>query len=247
MRKRIIKGNKYGKLTAVEYVGGGSWNCLCECGKYKKAKGGHLNRGYISHCGCLNLKILDLSGKRFGKLVAVDIVSKSRSGNMRWRCQCDCGKVVDCLSTHLVSGNSNSCGCDRPFGKNHKLWNGYEEISGQFWNGIKRGADGSKKRRKIVFNISINDAWDVFIKQERRCVLTGLLLHFPKRTTDRTGTASLDRIDSSNGYVVGNIQWVHKDINRMKNSFNQEYFIQMCRLVSGTGNSCELVDLASKK
>lgn len=31
---------------------------------------------------------------------------------------------------------------------------------------------------------------------------------------------------------VGNVQWVHRNINIMKNSFSQEYFIQMCNLVS---------------
>jgi hypothetical protein len=41
-----------------------------------------------------------------------------------------------------------------------------------------------------------------------------------------------DRIDSSKGYVVGNIQWVHKHINKMKNKYPQDHFIEMCRLVA---------------
>ena len=41
-------------------------------------------------------------------------------------------------------------------------------------------------------------------------------------------TASLDRIDSKKGYIEGNIQWVHKDINRMKWAFNEDYFIKLC-------------------
>lgn len=43
---------------------------------------------------------------------------------------------------------------------------------------------------------------------------------------------SLDRIDSKKGYVVGNVQWVHKDINRMKNTFPQDYFIQVCKQIA---------------
>jgi len=49
-------------------------------------------------------------------------------------------------------------------------------------------------------------------------------------------TASLDRIDSSKGYVKGNLQWVHKDINMMKNHYNQKYFIEICKKVATNAN-----------
>jgi hypothetical protein len=39
-------------------------------------------------------------------------------------------------------------------------------------------------------------------------------------------------IDSSKGYIEGNIQWVHKDINNMKWDFTQEEFINYCKLVA---------------
>lgn len=46
------------------------------------------------------------------------------------------------------------------------------------------------------------------------------------------GTASLDRIDSSRGYVEGNVQWVHKDVNFMKQALSQERFVELCTLVA---------------
>jgi hypothetical protein len=42
----------------------------------------------------------------------------------------------------------------------------------------------------------------------------------------------LDRIDSSQGYVSGNVQWVHTIINFMKTSLPQREFIRWCRLVT---------------
>lgn len=45
-------------------------------------------------------------------------------------------------------------------------------------------------------------------------------------------TASLDRIDSTKGYTLDNIQWVHKHINVMKMDLDQEYFIKLCKLVT---------------
>ena len=61
-------------------------------------------------------------------------------------------------------------------------------------------------------------------------------ISFPTKSTG-IRTASLDRIDSSKGYVPGNIQWVHKDVNWMKGSFTQEYFVNICKKISKNINS----------
>lgn len=45
-------------------------------------------------------------------------------------------------------------------------------------------------------------------------------------------TASLDRIDSSKGYVIGNVQWVHKTINTMKMDLANSEFIKLCQMVA---------------
>lgn len=43
---------------------------------------------------------------------------------------------------------------------------------------------------------------------------------------------SLDRIDSSRGYEVGNVQWVTKYVNWAKNDLSQEDFINLCIAVA---------------
>lgn len=56
-------------------------------------------------------KHLDLTGKRFGRLVVLEesvIGEKERS---HWICQCDCGKIITVRGTALTSGNTKSCGC----------------------------------------------------------------------------------------------------------------------------------------
>lgn len=55
---------------------------------------------------------LDLSGQRFGKLVALERVSSEKQGTI-WRCDCDCGKTHDVLIGGLRSGRVISCGCSR--------------------------------------------------------------------------------------------------------------------------------------
>lgn len=59
-------------------------------------------------------KALDLTGRRFGKLVALtrgsDKISKNRI-YIRWLCQCDCGGTVEVIGPTLLNGNTKSCGC----------------------------------------------------------------------------------------------------------------------------------------
>ena len=49
---------------------------------------------------------------------------------------------------------------------------------------------------------------------------------------DLDTTASVDRIDSSGGYVESNVQWVHKDVNKMKMDIPQNQFIEYCKIIS---------------
>ena len=44
-------------------------------------------------------------------------------------------------------------------------------------------------------------------------------------------TQSLDRIDSTKGYTIDNVQWVHKYINLMKHQLTQQQFIDFCKKV----------------
>ena len=52
----------------------------------------------------------DVSGHRFGRLVAIDQVGR-RNGQVLWRCRCDCGAKVETVGYSLRSGVTQSCGC----------------------------------------------------------------------------------------------------------------------------------------
>lgn len=55
-------------------------------------------------------KFIDLTGQRFGRLVALER-AEGRDGPTRWTCLCDCGSRVTVHGHHLRSGNTRSCGC----------------------------------------------------------------------------------------------------------------------------------------
>ncbi len=179
---------------------------------------------------------LDLKGKRFGRLTVIEPY-EYRPGGWMWKCICDCGKNTIAYGSKLTHGKKKSCGCGRDRNNNYG-WTGYKEIMGSVWNHIY----GHAKIRNLDVEITIKDGWELFEKQNRKCALSGVELYFAKNNKEvkeKKQTASLDRIDSTKGYVKGNIQWVHKDINKMKWNWNQSNFINWCKLITNYHNEKE--------
>ena len=54
---------------------------------------------------------LDITGNRFGCLVALSFSTRRPNGQSMWRCRCDCGTVKDVGLSGLRKGSSRSCGC----------------------------------------------------------------------------------------------------------------------------------------
>jgi hypothetical protein len=67
--------------------------------------------------------------------------------------------------------------------------------------------------------------WELFIKQDKKCAITGTEI-------DLTIDGSVDIIDSSRGYTKGNVWWVAKDINKLKLDFTLDRFIELCEMVA---------------
>jgi hypothetical protein len=57
-------------------------------------------------------KYEDLSGKRFGRLIALEATEeKTKDGRRIWKCQCDCGNIKYTSCQNLKRGHCTSCGC----------------------------------------------------------------------------------------------------------------------------------------
>ena len=59
------------------------------------------------------MKQLNLTGKRFGKLVAIKTAGKTKNGAYLWKCKCDCGNEIIANVGNLKNGHTKSCGCLR--------------------------------------------------------------------------------------------------------------------------------------
>lgn len=172
----------------------------------------------------------NLHGKRFGLLLVVDLV-EYENGLMRgWKCVCDCGNETIVSTGNLCQGRQKSCGCYDLQRRWERNWKGHKEIGKSYWTRTERGA----RLRNIPFDISIEEGWKLFLKQQRKCALSGLDLCFNPKFRSNSGiqTASLDRIDSTKGYIKSNVQWVHKELNRLKMNTDNQRFIDLCKLVA---------------
>ena len=100
---------------------------------------------------------------------------------------------------------------------------GYSGLSGTHFTAMKAGA----KRRNIAFDVEPEYLYKLYQSQQERCAITGVPISLIdvvyKNNPDwRVITASLDRIDSSKSYQPGNVWWVHKRVNRLKNDFSMD-------------------------
>lgn len=53
-RHEDITGQKFGRLTALYYLGSGKWLCRCECGNQSTPLVASMKKGLSQSCGCLH-------------------------------------------------------------------------------------------------------------------------------------------------------------------------------------------------
>lgn len=172
--------------------------------------------------------------KRFGKLTVVErreYPTNKGTNKYMAKCLCDCGNIKEILVKNLVNGRTKSCGCSKTHYKNltgekSPCFKGYKDIRKTYWNKLAKRSE----LREQSFSLTMKQGWELFELQNRKCALTGLPIVFDK--CNGNTTASLDRINTNKGYEVDNVQWVHKDVNKMRNVYTIEYFIKICKLVA---------------
>lgn len=178
--------------------------------------------------GFVGVPKTDLTGTKNGKLTVLRLTDKRIRNMYVWECRCDCGTVKELATNSILGRKAKSCGhCLSSRRKAaHPCWKGVGEISATRWGVIRRTA----KRRGLMFTITPEYIWELFLKQNRRCVFSNVELTFGTHNKNY-GVASLDRIDSSKGYIEGNVQWVHRDVNFMKQAMTDEELIEWCKKI----------------
>lgn len=169
---------------------------------------------------------INLIGKQFGSLKVVGVSGKTSRGQYIWDCECKCGKHKNIRGYHLTGNKIRSCGCLTRETANIR-WPQHGEIGRWLWNRTRVRA----KNQKIIFNLTVEQLWDLAQKQNKLCAISKQPLIFNLNVKGKHN-ASLDRIDSSKGYELGNVQWVTKEVNFAKHTMNQNEFILLCKQVA---------------
>ena len=164
-------------------------------------------------------KHIPITGKKYGKwtVISNEIFRKEGVRATYWKVKCECGFEGFRSASHLVNNRVKSCkscaALELPFEKS-------------YLNKIKKRAE----KMHFEFNLTLEYLMSIF---NGKCALSGLEIQFGKHWKMMSDqTASLDRIDNSKGYIVGNVQWVHKQVNFMKGTMEQKEFIKFCKLIS---------------
>lgn len=119
LAKNIV-GQKYGLLTAVEYLrssNGAVWRFSCECGGFTELKASQVSGGHVKSCGCLGAATRFAGApiqemQKIGELTAVRMVGR-QGHNLLWECICVCGTTFNATASNIISGNTRSCGCHK--------------------------------------------------------------------------------------------------------------------------------------
>ena len=157
-----------------------------------------------------------------------------------YKIRCSCGFEKVSNISDIVYGRSTRCkSCsvknryknekNKQLGNKSPGWKGTKDIPRAMFTKVTYNA----KKRGLKCDITIEDLQELWELQDGRCKYSNRALIFnnksfkTKKSNKIYNFASLDRIDSSKGYIKGNIQWVCIAVNLAKQQFNENEFFDL--------------------
>lgn len=157
--------------------------------------------------------IIDLTGKRFNRLLVILFSHVSESRTTYWFCKCDCGNEKIISSPSLIHGKIQSCGCLRQenlsrVGKRNKTHGLSRSFFYKIWQGMRQrcgNSNDSKYQRYGGSGIKVCDRWLNSFENFMEDMHESYLEHVKEFGKDNT---SLDRYpNQQGGYEPENVRW----------------------------------------
>ena len=119
-KRKDLTGQQFDELTVIEmlYNYQNKHRTYCKCigidGNEYIVRQDALISGatHTTHGACSSGKQYNITGQRFGKLIALKPINERASnGSVCWECICDCGNYIYPTVYNLKRGHTTSCGC----------------------------------------------------------------------------------------------------------------------------------------
>ena len=117
----------------------------------------------------------DLKDRVFGKLTVIEVTNKRarKSGSVIWKCECECGKVIDAAANNLLSDNTKACGCMKDIENADKVRDSFHVENTNLLSLTSKKYKNNSSGYKGVYKNNKSGIWQAYISVNKRRIHLG--------------------------------------------------------------------------